>query len=367
LETSSREYELWDYNWVEWFTLPGYDYFYSTIVEFNSFVIETMYGNEGGLVPILCATAFYSTKSGTAPSFPPNQYTQNYPFDPSTLPVTPVKVYKNALLDHASIVRDFPNVTGIYLWHNCVTGEQYIGSGYRLSARLATYFFPSRLSANRPINKSICQFGHNNFTVVVLEVISTTGGVNKKDWLAKEQWWLEELKSSLNVLTRATSSLGFRHSSETKQYLRDLRLGKHLSQDTRNKLSSVFSGIKNPFYGKKHSEESKVLMSENKQGENNPMYGKEKSPEFLSQQLRDKSGDNNPMWGKTHSEETRKKLSTPIYVFDCTTKNLIAEFSGIVVAKKEMRIGYDTLKKYLKSGMPYKGQIFSYSQNPFGK
>jgi group I intron endonuclease len=120
--------------------------------------------------------------------------------------------------------------------------------------------------------------------------------------------------------------LGFRHSSETKQYLRDLQLGKPLSQETRNKLSSVFSGIKNPFYGKKHSEESKVLMSENKQGENNPMYGNPGGAQVLSQQLRDKSGDKNPMWGKSHSEETRKKLSTPIYVFDYTTKNLIAEF-----------------------------------------
>lgn len=45
-------------------------------------------------------------------------------------------------------------------------------------------------------------------------------------------------------------------------------IGKHLSQETRKKISDArlgrFTGIDNPFYGKKHSEETRKIMSQKK-------------------------------------------------------------------------------------------------------
>lgn len=89
------------------------------------------------------------------------------------------------------------------------------------------------------------------------------------------------------------------------------------------------------------------------------MFGKEKSPEFIQQALIDKTGVNNPMFGKKHSVQTLAKISKQVFVYDVTTKELIKVYSGVVEAKTDLKIGYDTLKKYCESHKPYKGMIFS--------
>lgn len=61
-----------------------------------------------------------------------------------------------------------------------------------------------------------------------------------------------------------------------------------------------------------------------------------------------------------------------VYVYDTITKELIKKYdssalgggSGAfgpssVEAKKNLKMGYDTLKKYLNSNKPFKGKIFS--------
>jgi hypothetical protein len=97
------------------------------------------------------------------PSF---QFIQSFPV--GNLPTTPVKVYHNALIDRVQITSNYSGVTGIYLWHNLVNGKQYIGSGYKLSARLAHYYFPSRLLSNRHVSRSILKYGHANFSLIIL-------------------------------------------------------------------------------------------------------------------------------------------------------------------------------------------------------
>ena len=69
-------------------------------------------------------------------------------------------------------------------------------------------------------------------------------------------------------------------------------LGKHYSEETRNKISEANKGEKNPrfgkpstFKGKHHSAETRKKMSESRNGKNNPFFGKH------------------------HSEKTRRKMS----------------------------------------------------------
>lgn len=61
--------------------------------------------------------------------------------------------------------------------------------------------------------------------------------------------------------------------------------GRHLSEETRRKLSEALKGLR-------HSEESRKKMSESRKGKNNPMYGK-----------------NGAFLGKHHNADTRKKMS----------------------------------------------------------
>jgi len=88
------------------------------------------------------------------------------------------------------------------------------------------------------------------------------------------------------------------------------------------------------------------------------MFGKEKSPQFLEQMYRDKSGSNNPMFGKTHSPQTLSKIRKAVWVYDSTEKSLIKKYEGTVQLKKDMKMGYDTIKKYLDSNKSYKGKLF---------
>lgn len=75
-----------------------------------------------------------------------------------------LSIYDNAWLNGEQIVSDYLTETGIYLWHNSVNGKQYVGSGYKLSDRLAEYYHPSKFSDNRYIYNSIWKYGHDNFS-----------------------------------------------------------------------------------------------------------------------------------------------------------------------------------------------------------
>jgi hypothetical protein len=46
-------------------------------------------------------------------------------------------------------------------------------------------------------------------------------------------------------------------------------------------------------------------------------------------------------------------------VYDSDSNKLLNYYTETIIARKELKIGYDTLNKYLKSKKPYKGKIFS--------
>lgn len=285
-------------------------------------------------------------------------FKQLFPIIVDNLPFSPIKVYNNMLKDKSLIVSEFKDKSGIYLIHNLVNGKQYVGSSKNLKRRLSSYYSLSKLLDNRYISRSIMKYGHDNFSVLILELIESDKNI-KKDLLNREQYYLDLLKPALNINPTAGSSLGYQHSEETKQLLSSLRKGKSLSEETKQLLSQLFSGELNPFWGKTHNLDTLTRMKLSKIGELNPMFGKEKSPEFIEQMYRDKSGSNNPMWGKNHSEETLNKIRKNVYVYDAISKELIKKYDSTVIAKKDLKMGYDTLKKYLNSDKSFKGIIFS--------
>ena len=75
-------------------------------------------------------------------------------------------------------------------------------------------------------------------------------------------------------------------------------------------------------------------------------------------QTRDKSGSNNPLYGKKKSVSTLNKMIKLVYVYNSEDMSYIGQFST-VNCSKEFKMGKDTLTKYLKNGLPYKGKIFS--------
>jgi group I intron endonuclease len=285
-------------------------------------------------------------------------FKQLFPIIVNDLSFSPIKIYNNMLYDKSLILSVSDKKSGIYLLHNLVNGKQYVGSSINLKRRFYSYYSPSKLIDNRYISNSILKYGHDNFTILILELIEQNDHI-KTDLINREQYYIDLLKPILNINPTAGSSLGFKHSEETKALLSNLRKGKSLSDETKSLLSDLFSGELNPFWGKTHDIDTLTRMKLSKIGELNPMYGKDKSIEFIEQMYRDKQGSNNPMYGKTHTEETLKKMRKCVYVYDANTLKLIKKYEGLVSAKKDLAMGYDTLKKYLNSYQPYNGKIFS--------
>lgn len=85
-------------------------------------------------------------------------------------------------------------------------------------------------------------------------------------------------------------------------------LGKHHSEESKQKLRELLSGENHPMFGKHHSEETKRKIREAQLGEKSPMFGKHRSEETKQKQREAMSGDKNPFFGKHHSDEVMKKI-----------------------------------------------------------
>jgi hypothetical protein len=90
-------------------------------------------------------------------------------------------------------------------------------------------------------------------------------------------------------------------------------------------------------FGMKHTDETKAKMSGNNKGCKNPMFG-----------------------------VPRVDLRKPVYVFDASIKVLITRFYGLREASKELQMSHNIIRKYIPSGKPFEGIIFSYSPSPKG-
>ena len=266
---------------------------------------------------------------------------------------------KDSLLkDKDLILSSHKSISGIYLLHNLVNGKQYVGSAYDLRKRLSTYYFPSRLIDNRYISNSLLKYGHDSFSLAILDILGSKDSQSKSDILFKEQLFIDLYKPLLNINPSARSSLGFKHSEESKKLIAEFRKGKPLSEQTKSRLSILLSGELNPFWSKKHSPETIVNMSKSKLGELNPMFNIPKSKAFIEQMYKDKFGDNNPMFGKQKSPETLAKLSKRVYVYDGNTKEFIKCYDSFKIAVKDLRISHETIRKYIDTHKVYKEKVY---------
>ena len=81
--------------------------------------------------------------------------------------------------------------------------------------------------------------------------------------------------------------------------------GKHLSLESRIKISEANKGENSSWYGKHHSEKTRRKISESLKGE----HFSEERRRKISEAAKRRTGKNNPFYGKNHSEETLRKIS----------------------------------------------------------
>jgi group I intron endonuclease len=133
--------------------------------------------------------------------------------------------------------------------------------------------------SNVLLQRAIKKYNLQDFIFIVFEYCDS------KELISREQIYLDTLLPEFNILKKAGSSLGYKHTDEAKTLM-----SRPKSPETKQKMSEAKAGENNPIFGKDRS------------AENNPFFGKKHSSETLQKMSEAQSG-------KSHSSETKQKMS----------------------------------------------------------
>jgi group I intron endonuclease len=171
-----------------------------------------------------------------------------------------VKVYDSLKDYKVNILKEERDKSGVYCLINKINGHCYVGSSINLASRMRNYlnkaFLKSQHNSNMPITKALLKYDYENFSLYILEYV-------KAESLAvKETFYIINFTPYYNVLKKGYSSLGYKHTQETKKLLSELANNRTHSAITKSLIARATTGENNPFYNKSHSIESKIRMIE---------------------------------------------------------------------------------------------------------
>ena len=147
-----------------------------------------------------------------------------------------------------NIIKDNKQKSGVYLVLNNINGNCYIGSAAtnRINVRFRNHCVHQK-STSKPLYRAINKYGIENFSFHILEYFP--GFVHKENLkqnhvklLQLETKYIKQLEPVYNVLVIAGSSLGYKHTEETrlkmkmsysqerKDFIANLNKGKQISQ-----------------------------------------------------------------------------------------------------------------------------------------
>ena len=165
--------------------------------------------------------------------------------------IIPIKTYSNAEADKKKIFSENKKKSGIYSWTNLINGKKYIGSAIDLKKRLEKYYSTTYMEdalkrSNSHIYRALLKNGYSNFSLIILEYCEPEKCIEREDY------YFSCFPHEYNILEKAGSWLGHKHSDETKTIMSDAKKG--------------ITGENHPRFGKNHTEETKRIMSEAKKG-----------------------------------------------------------------------------------------------------
>ena len=223
----------------------------------------------------------------------------------------------------------------IYETINLINGKKYIGK--HKSNKFDTNYLGSGIALKRAINK----YGKENFEVGIIEEINT----NQEDLDLREMYYIKKYNAvkdknyynhsyggenegwdGVNKMFEDCPDkwlLKVKHSAES-------RIGMHLSNKTKQKISNSLKGRTSPMKGKisklkgvSLSDEHREKISKSNKGRKVSIETRQKisnslKGHYVSNETKQKMsikskgrllGKNHPMFGKHHTEETKRKIS----------------------------------------------------------
>jgi group I intron endonuclease len=117
-------------------------------------------------------------------------------------------------------------------------------------------YLKSKQNVNMPITRALLKYDPSNFTLLILEY------VEPEFLTGRETFYIAHIIPYYNVLKQGYSSLGYKHTEDTKKLLYELAKNRTHSENTKGLIARAVTGENNPFYNKSHSIESKLRMIE---------------------------------------------------------------------------------------------------------
>lgn len=109
-----------------------------------------------------------------------------------------------------------------------------------------------------------------------------------------------------NLLNMAKKRIGTHLSEETRVKISKAHMGMKNSEETRRKLSMALSGKNHPLFGTIRSEETRRKIGLKRKGQKHTDEAKKKISEATKKRF---EGTHGTFFGKKHSEESRRKIS----------------------------------------------------------
>ncbi len=111
---------------------------------------------------------------------------------------------------------------GVYILRNKVNLKCYVGSSVYLYTRIADYYYNNENHGKISviISRALTKYTHSNFKLVAFLVSST----DSKYILFLEQLVIDIIQPEYNILRVAGSPIGFKHSLESKEKIRQIVL-----------------------------------------------------------------------------------------------------------------------------------------------
>lgn len=130
----------------------------------------------------------------------------------------------------------------IYKIENLINNKIYIGSTINFKQRLKhhKYQLKNNIHHSRYLQNAWNKYGDENFKIEILEECV------EEDILTKEQYYIDNLNSSYNILPLAYRTKGVKRSLETRLKMRNSQLGKKFSKETIDKMRKSKTGVEHP-------------------------------------------------------------------------------------------------------------------------
>ena len=166
---------------------------------------------------------------------------QRVKIEDNTNDLTPLIAYCNFKEDKINILKEQKDKSGVYCLINKINGHSYVGSSINLASRMKNYLnktiLKSKQNNNMPIVKALLKYDQSNFTLLILE------HVEAQYLTVRETYFITSVMPYYNVLKQGYSSLGYKHTKETKELLS--KLAKDIAPEPISKTKPTVKTIKN--------------------------------------------------------------------------------------------------------------------------